>query len=505
MAPHTIYILYHYLRLLKVKVSYFKIQHLLDTPLGDTMRGISDALDELHIENAVYQLPSIQYIFQLHTPFITLLNDEDSFCIVTRTTENDVDYITSENEVKREDINAFKRHWTGTVLTAQVTQETQNEKGYIIKNLGYHFKNRAIIVGLIALISLGGISFYAHQVSISPLFYLGIICSGVCVSMVIVYKEHFNEHFLNNVCQIGKNINCNRVLKSKGASLFGFSLGELSLSYFLLNFAICVILPHEYWIYSILLSIIGCCFTVYSLVYQSHVLHQICLFCITIDCIVWLQSLLLLTYGSLYEINHISLFIFLLLCIADIAFTIALNNILRFRNKAISRESRMNALYTNEAFTQLLHLEPSICTMPESNIVLKNNVVGERRVLFITNPNCSHCASIFTVFKDASRHIPISLLFMVSPHDKKCSELVKLIIATYKQSGWEAAMFLLQEWYDKKRINATVQIDPETETICKAQLMFCLKQQINKTPVTIVDCHYVPEVYRLSDLRYVLT
>lgn len=54
-------VLYHYLRVLSVKVSRSTVHRLLDTPLGDGIRGISDALDMLLVKNEVYQLPSSDY------------------------------------------------------------------------------------------------------------------------------------------------------------------------------------------------------------------------------------------------------------------------------------------------------------------------------------------------------------------------------------------------------------------------------------------------------------
>lgn len=55
-VDNTSRILYHYLRALHVKVSKMTVRRLLDNPLGNSMRGISDALDALHIRNEVYQL-----------------------------------------------------------------------------------------------------------------------------------------------------------------------------------------------------------------------------------------------------------------------------------------------------------------------------------------------------------------------------------------------------------------------------------------------------------------
>lgn len=42
-VDNTAIVLYHYLRALSVKVSRGTVHRLLDTPLGDSIRGISDA------------------------------------------------------------------------------------------------------------------------------------------------------------------------------------------------------------------------------------------------------------------------------------------------------------------------------------------------------------------------------------------------------------------------------------------------------------------------------
>lgn len=55
---YTAYILYRYLKELSVRISSGSIRRSLNTPMGNTLRGISDALDEFHIEHEVYQLPA---------------------------------------------------------------------------------------------------------------------------------------------------------------------------------------------------------------------------------------------------------------------------------------------------------------------------------------------------------------------------------------------------------------------------------------------------------------
>lgn len=87
-VDNTSEVLYHYLRALHVKVSTMTVHRLLDTPLGNSMRDISDALDSLHVSNAAYQLPK-EYLDELEAPCIVIMNDNDSpFCLIEKIEEN---------------------------------------------------------------------------------------------------------------------------------------------------------------------------------------------------------------------------------------------------------------------------------------------------------------------------------------------------------------------------------------------------------------------------------
>ena len=79
-------VVHHFLRSLTVKVSRTTVCRLLDSPLGNTMQGISDALNALHVNNVVYQLQP-KYLEKLHGPFITQLETSHStFCLVEKMT-----------------------------------------------------------------------------------------------------------------------------------------------------------------------------------------------------------------------------------------------------------------------------------------------------------------------------------------------------------------------------------------------------------------------------------
>ena len=116
-ADNTSVILYCYLRTLSVKVSRDTVHRLLSTPLGGGMRGISDALDALHVKNEVFRLLSHDYFLRLETPFITMLEvDKKSFCVVTKKDDFIVEFINGEGGKRHVKVDWFLQRWTGTVL-----------------------------------------------------------------------------------------------------------------------------------------------------------------------------------------------------------------------------------------------------------------------------------------------------------------------------------------------------------------------------------------------------
>ena len=127
-------VLYHYLRALSVKVSRGTVRRLLNTPLGDSIRSISDALDVLHVKNEVYQLPPHDYFPQLEAPFITILKvDRNQFCVVTKKDDFIVEFLNGDGKKHHTSVDKFLQHWAGTVLFGEATEKTSNEHFCVIK------------------------------------------------------------------------------------------------------------------------------------------------------------------------------------------------------------------------------------------------------------------------------------------------------------------------------------------------------------------------------------
>ena len=119
-------VVHHFLRSLTVKVSRTTVCRLLDSPLGNTMQGISDALNALHVNNVVYQLQP-KYLEKLH--------GHSTFCLVEKIEPDRLIITTAEVSHMPISRKLFAHQWTGTVLFGETTSKTVCESHCLLSNI----------------------------------------------------------------------------------------------------------------------------------------------------------------------------------------------------------------------------------------------------------------------------------------------------------------------------------------------------------------------------------
>lgn len=509
-VDNTSIVLYHYLRTLSVKVSRSTVHRLLDTPLGDSIRGISDALDILHVKNEVYKLPSSDYFSQLESPFITMLQvDINPFCVVTKKGEFIVEFINGDGRKHSMKMDKFLLRWTGIVLFGEPTEKTSNEHYYIMKNIISYLMRYKFIIAILFILILGMQTAYSQNQS--PVFaaYLCTLSFGILASIAILYKEWVNEQFMKSFCHIGKVVNCNEVLHSKGANIAGVGLGELSLFYFAVLFLFSLTRWNDFYGISAICCVVATAFTLYSIIYQVFILHKVCMLCMLVNLAVWGNAMVLYMLRYYYEISFsftaISVFV-AIGCICLIV-EIQIKNIQNKERERVSLKKHHGSLFNSETFQMLLALEPQIEQMASPDITLHSQATGNSEVMIVTNPNCKNCARIHRHVKEIASRLPVSLLLMTFPNDGLGEKIAQIIIAAYYMDGWNKAMQLLEEWYETRCIKEAddYNITTAVQDLWIKQQVYCRRQRISKTPSVIVSKHYIPKVYPLSDLKYVLT
>ena len=487
-------------------MSKMTVHRLLDNPLGNSMRGISDALDSLHINNAVYQLPK-EFLDKLEAPCIVIINDHDSpFCLVEKIEET---YITlSHSQRLRISKQQFLQKWTGSVLVGEITENTIQEKNCKLKDTAIWIqRHQLLLAGIITILLILYSTSRNYSAEIS--LYLLTLCIGVLISSAILYKETVNSQFLHRFCHIGKTIDCNEVLHSKGSHIIGMGLGELSLLYFSALLLFTLICPHEFYCISIICSIIAIGFTLYSVIYQLFIIRKGCMLCMLINLIVWSSCVILYIQKGQFNKEFSLSAMLSFTAIACICLTgwLQIKALLKIKEEGKQFKVQFSNLLNPDNFQKLLFAETQIGAMVNKEIALHNQISSTTQLMIVTNPNCKNCARIHSHIKEIASNVSISLVLLTFPKDGIGEKVAKTIIAAYRTDGWEKAITALEEWYKNHKIKGIDKyaITAEEQRIWKQQQIYCSQQHISQTPSMIIDGYYVPEFYQLKELKYVLT
>ena len=265
-------------------------------------------------------------------------------------------------------------------------------------------------------------------------------------------KDYSESNSTGRYCKIGRFIDCQSALDSKGSRFWRFlRLSDLGFLFFSTQLFLVLISNNGWQTFSLILLIIGCCFTVYSVVYQTTVIHKVCLYCMSVNLITWLDTILITTNAPLPNVGTPYIFIFSVLTSYLIwSFTV--------RNMSLSRQTyslrkRLSVLYRKGLFEWLL---------------------SQERELEEISDNYAECSGIngtdtITVF--------------VYPQCKKCKTV-------------EAAISQLSQIARVKIVSLAAKA-PEVR-------LYCERNQIVRTPTIVVDGHELPKVYDIGDQKYIL-
>ena len=425
----TYNILKELLHILGVEVPNIVIKHMLDTPVGNTMRGISDALDSLYIENNVYNLPE-EYLSELRYPYLMVLpHRKDTFAI-----------ITNDNERKK-----ALPDWEGVVLTARKTDKTTIYKYVKLRNIIEWIVSHQICIACAILLAGLIVNAFPDYIAICHIVISGI---GLWISYILLNKE-YGGSTIDKYCKIGKFIDCEQVLDSKGSYFLNiFKMSDLTFLFFSTQ----IFLIHNDWqSYSFLLTLTGCSFTLYSVVYQIAVIRKICLLCMSINLIVWLDTIIfILSHTTISPNTPFSLISSG--CIAYLLWLLVSRNLsLSIQNTSLT--SKVSALYNKDLFDWLLSKERQIENIDDKYADIGKEDYRDVITLFV-HPNCKNCKRVYQYIPELRKKVIVKVVSLAS-NDIELHEYRK-------------------------------------------------RNRIDKTPTIIFNGKELPEIYSIDDLKYII-
>ena len=470
-------------------------------PMPNSIRSISDTLDELGVVNYVYylnpdQLTSIVY------PAIA--PNTSSFVLITAVSNGNVTVIGEGDKEITVSLEDFAKIWNGYILTVDPSNKQSSNKSasYYLGQLMWHLKEKAVFYLCASLLVLicSILSFDGFQ---NVLFLVSGL-AGIIISAAVYLKENKINNPLAGLCNIKGHDQCQEVIGSKGSKILGhISIGDLSLTYF-----ICISLVTLLPLYSpnaiSIYPITSIAFVLYSAIWM-FVNKRACPLCITIDLLLVVQVTLVASSLAAIEFTRITLTYVVAFFIIFLAL-IKLKDLLNSERDLKSLKAVKEALLSNtNIFWGLMRQQQcAISKMPE--YTLSNTKDNSRlTILLVINPHCPFCHRVHKKLWRLSDY-NIELIFLTRKNDRKAELIAAYILEQFHNGvlSWEKTNEFIEDYYKESTSPVSWRIEDKFYDILMQHRAFCIENNISGTPTVLINGRRIPEQYVLTDLEYIL-
>jgi uncharacterized membrane protein/thiol-disulfide isomerase/thioredoxin len=514
------------LKQLAVNIDPTAISAELDKhPDYPSLLAISDVLTSFGIENAAFRvepekLPDVPRPFIVHTT----LNGGD-FVVVNKM-DGDNAFVSSDKWSSHKlSLQEFKKIFSGVVLTAEPTStvSTSNLSPFLAR-----IKTPLIVVSLVLIFitTLGLQTGYFVNSNWQVALFTIFKSAGLITSILLLIQSiDSNNPLVQVLCNTVGKKDCNAILSSKAAKVFDWlSWSEVGFFYFAGTWLLVLFGGNSPFILSALLvlNVISLPYTFYSIYYQARVAKQWCLLCCTVQALLWLEFISLaptLFNGTEIDlagfgIKSISLIAVCLLS-PVILWAVSKPMFLKLQQLRPLKEQLRKFKYNTGLFNKMLNEQPK-CTLPDEewSIVL-GNVEANNIITMVTNPYCSPCAKTHRLLDELleqNANVQARIVFTANNEDHDIKTPVSRHLMALNNSADKALVRqALNDWYGQKQKNyeAWAKVYPaelqETEFYkIDRQHEWCKKAEVTATPTLALNGYRLPDLYQLTDLKYML-
>lgn len=427
-----------FLKLLKIPMSPKLFKRLVQShPDYPSLLSIADVLDRFGIKKQVFRIEKDKLI---DLPFPYLLH--------LKKNGGELALIKNQNDLKKEKDEL--EYWSGVVLQVEPTNsisDVENKRIYSDEKY-FKFLSSALMTAAGMLVVMAGFNSFTWLNSLLLISSL----SGILVGYFLVSKDlGIKNKTIDSFCKTGKKADCDQVLKSEGATIFGkIKLSEAVLSYFifqLIMLGASVVLPNEKSSVLFVLSAISILtipFIVFSLYYQGMKAKIWCKLCLVVDAILFLQLGLFsfVFYTLKPQANDHTLFVSFVILLAFIIIASSISLLKSKLEQAIKlsnvgiKASRIKNSAT--VFTHLLFQQQKIDDTFFDYEISMGSPDAPIKIIMISNLFCKPCKdqheALNHLIETYSQKVNLTMLFV--PANKKA------------QNGFNSNQYLIQYWLE---------------------------------------------------------
>ncbi len=477
--------------------------------------GLSQLLSEYGIENKGIQITRNreEVLNSLAPPFIAHTGSD--FVNVFKKTKDKIHYdwldktiITSPDE--------FTKIWTGIVLLAEPNENSIEPD--------YWENRRKELIGIIqqfllvfAIAVLATICYISNQLhtnlGASLLVIINLI--GIYISYLLVLKQmHIQNNYADKICSLFKQSDCNDVLNSRVAKLWGvINWSEVGLSYFTSNLIILLFTP-QLITYLTIISICTLPYTIWSIWYQKMKTRQWCPLCLIVQGLLWgifgINLFFHLIQIPAFEMNQV-------LMVSILYGTPLL--IINFLIPKLSNSSKIEQITqafnslkaTDEIFIATLKKQVHYQVDKSTSKILFGNKNAETLITILTNPHCEPCAKMHQrieklrtetndrfcfqyIFSSFHADLDTSNKFLIDAYFNNSENYQTIFNEWFKAEKYEKEAFFKKN--DFKKENADVLNEFHTHMLWNAT------NRLHATPTVLINGYEFPKSYKIEDLKY---
>lgn len=444
----------------------------------------------------------LTYLRKIEKPFLLHLriqNFEKVVLACWNKNSNDISiYSPNKDKWIVKDMAEIVKLWDGVIIYSE-----QKVRPYF-KIMSYIKFMTNVIISIIFF----GITTFYYGYKTGIVFLLMVI--GLILSIFSLIKDYgYKNHLLEQICHVSSYIDCQKVSESKYGKIFGFKMSELAISFFSSQFIIGLItLPNCNSPYTILESAMFIVFPVliYSVTIQ-FMLKRICLFCIGIMLVLFIQAV----WGSLDEGIHMHSSI-LLAIFSLTAVGAFINKKVRdyFNQKLKQRQNRYELLKLKRKNYVLSNECVDFKTDDEMSIFWKKSETSTDIITSIISPSCPNCKKlakeIFELFDKqiVSFHWKI-ILGETHEADK---ELNKIWITCYVDNP-QSFFYHFRKWcYSDSNFDLHKKLSQEKQTKANEYIFHFNKKvqeyNLSGLPRLVINNRLLSSIYNGSDVLFLL-
>ncbi|MFC4634814.1 vitamin K epoxide reductase family protein [Dokdonia ponticola] len=483
-------------------------------PSYPSLHAITGVLTHFNIDHLAMVVPATEEVLdQLPKVFLTCMKMEEDqlFGIVVKKGNSLITYYDAKDK-KEYSKEAFLHYFTGIIVAVE-KKETDRPS---VKNKKATYLRTGLSVGL-GFLLLGLL--YQTQLTIATIGYGIIAFLGVFVSVVIIKQQSGIATSIGNAFCSNANTtkNCNTVLSSKGASLFGVKLSDLSLLYFTgLSCSVVILSMLQYAITPLyILSFIATPITLYSVYYQYAFAKAWCPLCIVIAGILVvhtgigvfqindrIQINALLVIGIVYTLTVVAWLYIEPIFLASKKLKKATIDFTKFKRNFVLFETLLTQTPKKET-----HIN-------EASEIIFGNIHAPVSIVIFTSPFCKHCTSVHALVEDIIKHygnlVAITIRISVNVINKE-SDVYKItsrLTEIFHKEGPDQCLRSMHDIYNGMLPNnwlnnwGNCTEDALYEQTLINQQHWTKENGINFTPEILINGHSFPSEYAREDLKY---